>query len=195
MPTQQVTRIKRTSGRVNVTMRDAKGKTKNGIVRATAARPATPVITALTGSTTGGTLAAGTFWYRVSATNANGQGLACVEQSAVVASGTTGSVSITVASVAGATNYNFYGRTQGAELLLVTQAGTTYVDTNAATPSGALPTLATTPGNATVDTNASNYSPQGGTTTVPQALAMRGAGVKYFLRYGNPAGYPQPNRS
>jgi hypothetical protein len=74
-------------------------------------------------------------------------------------------------------------------------AGTTFTDDGSVTPSGALPTLATTPGNATVDTNASNYSPQGGVTTVPQALAMRSAGVKYFFRFGNPAGYPQPNRA
>jgi hypothetical protein len=148
----------------------------------------------LTPSGSGGTLAAGTYGYRVAATNANGNGLACVEQT-VTTTGSTSSVSITVQAVPGATTYKFYGRTPGGELLMVSQAGTTYVDDASATPSGALPTLATTPGNATVDTSASNYAPQGGVTGVPQALAMRGSGVKYFLRFGSPAGYPQPNRT
>jgi hypothetical protein len=192
VPTRQVVRTKR-QGRTNVIYRDAKGKTKAGVVLAVAPRPETPVMT-LTPSTSGGTLAAGTYWYRVSAVSAVGEGLACVEQSAVT-TGATGSVSISVVAVPGATSYKFYGRTQGAELLLVSQAGTTYVDTAAATPAGALPTLATTPGNATVNTRASNYAPKAGTTAVPQALTMRGAGVKYFHRFGNPAGYPQPNRS
>jgi len=193
VPTRQATRIKRSGGRVNVIYRDAKGKTKAGVVLAVAPRPETPVMT-LTPSASGGTLAAGTYAYRVSATSAVGQGLASAEQTTTT-TGATGSVSITVAAVPGATSYSFYGRTAGGELLLVNQAGTTYVDTNAATPSGALPTLATTPGNVTVTTRASNYAPKSGTTTVPQALQNRGAGVKYFLRYGNPAGYPQPNRS
>jgi hypothetical protein len=193
MPTQQATRTKRTSGRVTVTYRDAKGKTKNGIVRAASPRPVIPVLAAPTGSTTGGTLAAGTYWYRVSATVSGVEGLACAEQSGTVASGTTGSVSLTVTAVSGATAYNFYGRTQGAELLIASQAGTTFVDTGSVTPAGALPTLAKA--TATVDTNASNYSPQGGATSVPQATAMRGSGTRYFLRYGQPAGYPAAARS
>jgi hypothetical protein len=176
-------------------MRDAKGKTKAGVVLAAAARPATPVLAAPVGAITGGTLAAGTYWYRIAATNANGNGLACVELSGTVASGSTGSVALSWGAVAGATSYKIYGRTQGAELLMVSQAGTTFTDDNTLTPAGALPTLATTPGNVTVTTRASNYAPKGGTTGVPQALTMRGAGVKYFLRYGNPAGYPQPNRA
>jgi hypothetical protein len=193
MPTQSVIRVKR-QGRQTVTYRNARGRTYNAVVRAVAGRPISPVLQPPTGAITGGTLAAGTFWYRVSAVNANGEGIACAEQSGVVASGTTGSVSLTITAVPGATTYKFYGRTQGAELLLVSQAGTTYVDTNAATPSGALPTLSTTPGNATVDTNYSNTT-AGGYTTVPQAVAMRGAAVRYFHRHGSPAGYPAPPRA
>jgi hypothetical protein len=194
VPTQQAVRTKR-QGRTVVTYRDAKGKTRNGIVRAVAPRPGTPVLQAPAGAITGGTLAAGTFWYRVSATSAVGQGLACAEQSGVVASGSTGSVALTWAAVPNATSYSIYGRTQGAELLMANQAGTTFTDNGSVTPSGALPTQATTPGNVTVDTNATNTAPQGGFTSIPQASAMRGSATRYFMRFGNPAGYPQPNRS
>jgi hypothetical protein len=127
--------------------------------------------------------------------NANGEGIACTEQSGVVASGATGSVALSWGAVTGATNYKIYGRTQGAELLMATQAGTTFTDTAALTPSGALPTLSTTPGNVTADTNYSNLAPQGGFTSVPQALTARGATVRYFYRYGAPAGYPAPPRA
>jgi hypothetical protein len=192
VPTQQATRTKRTSGRVVVTYRDAKGKTKVGIVRAVSPRPISPNLHAPAGSTSGGTLAAGTYYYRVSATVGGVEGLACAEQSGVVASGTTGSVSLTVDAVTGATAYNYYGRTQAGELLLKSQAGTTYVDTNADTPAGALPTLANAL--ATVDPNYSGYT-AGGVANVPQAVAMRGAPVRYFLRYGSPAGYTAPARS
>lgn len=193
MPTQQVTRIKRTSGRVTVTMRDAKGKTKNGVVLAVAPRPGTPVLS-LAPSASGGTLAAGTYGYRVSAVSAVGQGLACSTVTATT-TGTTSSIVLTWPAVPNATSYRVYGRTAGSELLMGSPSSPTFTDDASATPSGALPTLATTPGNATITTRASNYAPKSGTTTVPQALAMRGSGVKYFLRYGNPAGYPQPNRA
>jgi len=192
MPLQQVTKTK-DQGRVTVIIRDAKGKTKSGVVRLASPRPAAPVLSAPAGSITGGTLNAGTYWYRVSATVGGIEGLACVEQSGVVASGSTGSVALTWAAVSGATAYKIYGRTQGAELLLASQAGTTFTDDNSLTPSGALPTMAKA--TATVDTNASNYAPQGGLTAVPQATSMKGAGPKYYLRYGSPAGYPAPQRT
>ncbi len=190
MPTRQVTKIKGSSGRYNVVYRDAKGRTKAGIVRAASPRPQPPVLAAPTGATTGGTLAAGTYYYRVSATVGGIEGLACAEQSGTVASGSTGSVALSVTAVSGATAYKFYGRTTGAEQLLVSQAGTTYTDTGSATPSGALPTLA----NATVtfDPNTTGYAP---VASVAQAVAMRGAGTRFFRRFGTPAGYTPDARS
>jgi hypothetical protein len=189
MPLHQVVRVKR-QGRNNVIYRDAKGKTKAAFVRAVAPRPVAPVLSPPAGAITGGTLAAGTYYYRVSAVVGGVEGLACLEQSGVVASGVTGSVVLTVGAVAGATAYKFYGRTTGAEQLLVSQAGVTYTDTNAATPSGALPTMA----NATVtaDPSYSNYAAQ---TGVPQGVALRGSAVRYFSRRSDPAGYPVGQRS
>ncbi|MGI4812004.1 MAG: GDSL-type esterase/lipase family protein [Janthinobacterium lividum] len=109
-----------------------------------------PVATA-TASTTGGTLAAGTYGYRVAATNdvTNGVTLASVEVT-VTTTGSTGSVTLTWAAVPGATGYKVYGRTPGAELLIaiITQGGSVptmgYVDTGAAAPAGALPSSNTT---------------------------------------------------
>ncbi len=87
------------------------------------------------------------YGYRVAALNAQGTTLACAE---VVT--TTGNASLTGSNYnlvawnacQGATSYKLYGRTSGAELLMVTVQGTgasaySYNDTGAATPSGALP--------------------------------------------------------
>lgn len=189
MPTHQVVRVKR-QGRMNVIYRNARGGTRACIVRAVAPRPNPPVLSAPAGSTAGGTLAAGTYWYRVSAVVGGVEGLACLEQSGTVASGSTGSVALSWTAVASATAYKIYGRTQGAEQLLTSQAGTTYTDTNAATPSGALPTLA----NATVTADP-GYSQVAAFTNVGQAVAMRGSTVRYFFRYSAPAGYAPSQRA
>jgi hypothetical protein len=186
VPLEQVTKTKGSSGRYVVVYRDAKGRSKMGIVRAVSPRPASPVLSAPAGAITGGTLNAGTYWYRVSAVVGGIEGLACAEQSGTVASGTTGSVVLTWAAVTNATSYKVYGRTQGGELLLntVTAPTVTYTDTNADTPSGALPT----PAKATVtfDANTTGYAP---IANVAQGVALRGSGTRYFRRLGNPAGY------
>jgi len=100
----------------------------------------TPVNTAFSTSTTGGTLAAGTYYYRVSALNANGETLASTETSQVT-TGTTSTVTVNWGAVAGATSYKVYGRSTGAELLMATVTGgaLTFTDTGSITPSGALP--------------------------------------------------------
>jgi hypothetical protein len=196
MPTQTATRLKRTSGRVNVIYRDAKGKTRAGVPLAVSA-PAKGTGSIPTGlvATPGaaGTLNNGTYGYRVSAV-VGGESLACATVTAVTVAGPgAGSVGLSWNAVTGATNYKIYGRTSGSELLMATQTGTTFTDNGSVTPSGALPTLATN--TATVTTRASNFSPKSGTTGVTQAVAMRGSTARYFLRYGSPAGYPAPQRS
>lgn len=105
----------------------------------------TPVNSAFSTATTGGSLAAGTYYYRVSATNANGETLASAETSQVVPAGTsTNTVTVNWGAVTGATGYKVYGRTTGAELLIASVgAVTTYVDTGSITPAGALPTVST----------------------------------------------------
>jgi hypothetical protein len=102
-------------------------------------------------STTGGTLAAGTYFYRVSSTSYGaGETLAATEASGTVASGTTGSCTPSWAAVLGATGYKVYGRSTGAELLIpgggtITNPTTvSFVDTGSGTPSGAPVTNNTT---------------------------------------------------
>lgn len=90
-----------------------------------------------------GTLAAGTYYYRVSATNWRGETLACAEvASAAIADNK--SVDLSWDAVTGAAAYKVYGRTTGAELLIATTTTNSYTDTGAVTPAGALPTADTT---------------------------------------------------
>lgn len=101
-----------------------------------------PTVGAL--SSTTGTLTAATYYYRVSATNSNGESLASTESSLVL--GATGGVTIPWTLETGATGYKIYGRSTGAELLLgsVDAYTTSYVDDGSVTPSGALPAANTT---------------------------------------------------
>jgi hypothetical protein len=91
-------------------------------------------------STSGGTLAAGAQSYRVSALVGTTETAAGVETSATT-TGSTSTVTLSWLPVPGATSYKVYGRTAGAELFMaqVTAPTTTWVDTGAVTPSGALP--------------------------------------------------------
>lgn len=108
----------------------------------------TPVNATFTTTTTGGSLTAGTYYYRVSAINTIGETLASTETSIVVPGGTsTNVVNVNWTGVVGATGYKVYGRSTGAELLIATVTGggiATYQDTGAITPAGALPTTNTT---------------------------------------------------
>ena len=105
-----------------------------------------------TGSATGGTLAAGTYFYRVTALNATGETTGSPEIS-VTTTGTTGSVSLTWASVAGATKYRVYrGTAAGGESVYwggITSAS--FLDTNAASTAGTVPTGNTTTYNPATD--------------------------------------------
>ena len=102
-----------------------------------------PALPTLTPITTTGTLATGTYGYRVSALNALGETLASTEATAAVV-GPTGKVTVTWLTVAGATSYNVYGRTVGAELLMGNTAALTFADSGGTTPAGAMPTTNTT---------------------------------------------------
>ncbi len=119
---------------------------------------ATPVNATLATVTTGGTLAAATYYYRISATNAFGETLASTETS-VVTTGATSLVRVRWTVVPGATGYKVYGRSTGAELLMATipysdftnlavnvTTSLQWTDTGSVTPSGALPTVNTTGG-------------------------------------------------
>ena len=107
---------------------------------------ATPTAPGFNTSTTGGTLAPGTYYYQVVAVSGTGTTLASAEASKVVPAGTsTNTVTPIWLLVPGAQSYNVYGRTTGAELLIASGITTTYyVDTGSITPAGALPTVNTT---------------------------------------------------
>ncbi len=109
-------------------------------VRQAPAPLATPVNATFTQGA--GTLATGTYYYRVTAFNA-GETLASTETSLAI----TGPAGINVnwGAVAGATGYRIYGRTTGAELLLAeVGAVTTWLDNGSLTPAGPLPSVNTT---------------------------------------------------
>jgi hypothetical protein len=87
-----------------------------------------------------------TFYYRVSALNQQGETLASAETSITTGAQSANTVTVNWGAVPGATGYNVYGRTQGAEQLIATVNAATlsYTDDGSITPSGALPTANTT---------------------------------------------------
>lgn len=103
-----------------------------------------PASLAATGSTTGGTLVAATYYYKVTALNASGETVGSNEVS-VTTTGTTSSVALSWAAVAGATSYKIYrGTAAGAESVFYTSTTNSYSDTNAASAAGTVPTVNTT---------------------------------------------------
>jgi len=96
-----------------------------------------PILSAFT-KESGGSLAAGTYYYRVSSINALGESLACEEASTTAT--LNQKININWTKVTGATGYKIYGRTTGAEKLIATVGDVaTYTDSGSVTPSGALP--------------------------------------------------------
>lgn len=101
----------------------------------------TPTISALVEQS--GTLGAGTYYYRVTAINSVGETLGSTESNITIAA--SKGVQITWGAVDGATGYRIFGRSQATEQLLI-EVGTvtTWTDTGALTPAGALPAEDTT---------------------------------------------------
>jgi hypothetical protein len=110
---------------------------------------AAPIQSPVTTSTTGGTLAAGTYYYVVTAIlNPQGESIASNEQS-ITTTGATSSNTITWAAPVGmtVTGYKIYrGTAAGVENVFYAPAGTatTFTDTNAASTGGTPPTDAGT---------------------------------------------------
>ena len=101
---------------------------------------ATPSAAAAAG--TGGTLAAGTYAYRVVAYIKCGNSQTCASAASAEVKATTvanGSVGVTWSAVSGATSYRVYGRKAGAENQYWTVTASPFVDTGAAGTSGAVP--------------------------------------------------------
>jgi hypothetical protein len=90
-----------------------------------------------------GTLAAATYFYRVSALTSAGETVPCAEVGLAITA--THGVVLTWNAVRGATGYRIYGRATGAELFIAEVSGTTltYTDDGSITPAGAMPTANT----------------------------------------------------
>lgn len=108
-----------------------------------------PVPLTAAGSTTGGTLAANPYFYKITGTNANGETLPGLELT-VTTTGSTSSVVLTWQRLLGATGYKVYRSTaSNTEVLLATVTGgatLSYTDTGTATTSGTPPTAGTASG-------------------------------------------------
>jgi hypothetical protein len=140
--------------------------------KAPSAAPATST------STTGGTLAAATYSYRVAylfGTLVSAPSPAKTQ----ITTGATSTVTIDVTGLVppGATSWRVYGRTGGSELLMGTQtlpATLTFIDDGSGTPSGALPTD-------TGNVNLVLFS-QPNVINAPRATTMRGTTAAYWNR-------------
>jgi hypothetical protein len=96
-------------------------------------------------SGSGGTLAAATYFYKVTALGNSGETLPSPETSGVTTTGTTSSVALAWGTVTGATSYRIYrGTSSGAESVYYTSATNSFTDTGAAGTSGTPPTFNTT---------------------------------------------------
>lgn len=154
---------------------------------------ATPTNAAFSTADTGGSLAAGTYYYRVSALNAEGESLASAETSQVVPPGTsTNKVTVNWGAVTGATGYKVYGRDTGAELLIATVgAVTTYEELGAITPAGALPAANTATARTPVTTSTQTIADGASNSVGLYTDAADGIppGVKFIVKAvtpGNP---------
>lgn len=115
---------------------------------------ATPAAPAAVGAITGGTLAAGTFNYKIVAKDANGATLPSATGSGTVASGTTGKITLTWTPDPNASSYDVYGRTTFLKIGNVvngyagsnTPGTLSFVDTGSVSPSGAVPASNTSGG-------------------------------------------------
>lgn len=92
-----------------------------------------------TGSTLGGTLPAGTYFYKVTALNGNEESLGSTEVS-VITTGTTSSVSVAWTAISGATSYRVYrGTASNGQNVFYTDDASPFVDTGGAGTGGAVP--------------------------------------------------------
>jgi predicted secreted protein len=96
-----------------------------------------------TPSASGGTLAAATYFYKVTATNGAGETIGSPEATATT-TGSTGSVALAWVAVSGATGYKIYrGTAAGAESVSFTSVTNSFTDVGAAGTAGTVPTTNT----------------------------------------------------
>lgn len=120
--------------------------------------PASP---GATGSGSGGTFAAGTYYWKITATNIAGETTGSSEVSAVL-TGSTSSCALAWTAVTGASGYKVYrGTSAGAQDKLIAT-----VTTNSYTDTGTAGTAATVPGANTASTFVGSSAFTGGSVTV-----------------------------
>lgn len=96
-----------------------------------------------TPSTSGGTLAAGSYFYKVTAVNGGGETIGNPEATATT-TGSTGSVALAWTAVTGATSYKIYrGTLAGAESVFFTSVTNSFTDVGGAGSAGTVPTTNT----------------------------------------------------
>lgn len=134
----------------------------------------TPAGLAATASTTGGSLATATYFYKVTALNSIGETTGSAEVSAAV-TGPTGSVTLTWNAVVGASSYRVYrGTATGAQNVYYTTTTNAYTDTGAANTGGTVPTTDSSAKGVICEANAlfdeeavDNFTPDVATATGP----------------------------
>jgi len=100
---------------------------------------AAPIGSAGTASSTGGSLATGTYYYEVTAISSAGESVGSCEISEAV-TGPTGSVALSWNAVTGATSYRIYrGTSSGGESTYYTSSSPAFTDTGASGTSGSPP--------------------------------------------------------
>lgn len=164
-----------------VTYRNAAGETTDVVVTGVQGSAPAAGDFSVTPSLTGGTLVAATYSYKVTVVvNGVESPAVATAKTGVVASGSTGSNTISfatgLASFPTATAWKVYGRTGGTELFIATVTAPTnsYVDTGSVTPAGALPTAT----NAITFRNRSTKATQ---AQIPKATTTKQTGA-YFKR-------------
>lgn len=109
-------------------------------------------------ATTGGTFAAGTYFWKATALDANGETVGSNEVTATIAA--NGTQVLNWGAIGGATGYKIYrGTAAGGQDVLVATLGavTTYTDTGTAGVAATVPTANTTGGNILTATKTGNY--------------------------------------
>lgn len=155
-----------------VSYRASSGKTYN--VTVTGEQPATPTLNVPTTQTSGGTLGAAVATsYRLGVVINGAESQASTAQGVTTGAGSTNQVTLTWPTVTGAQAYRVYGRTAGTQLFMAEVPGgtTTWIDTGAVTPAGALPGAGEVGG---------RIGPIRG-LSMQKATAMR-QGDRYYLR-------------
>lgn len=119
----------------------ANGRSMSGVVLGNSG--AAQVAPGMATATTGGTLAAGTYVYTTTGV-VNGVESAASATGSQVTTGSTSTVTVTAATVSGATSYRFYGRTAGNQFFMKEQASNVFTDTGSITPNASVVPAAST---------------------------------------------------